>query len=424
MAGGRRRSLALAAIGAFVVVLGLWNAHSYPPGQGYDAVDHIAYADTLVPGGHLPHGTGEYYTPPGYYAVAGTLDWLAREAGAGEPHRAGAAINVFFLLGTALLVYRLARELWPGRERVALGAAAFVALVPVTVKTEAMFHPETLNLLLSTLALYLATRMVVRRSFGFLPALGVGVAVGADLLTRRAGLFTLAAILLALGFVALVERRPRALAAAAVVLVVGSGMYAPWYVHVHNLKPPAHHGPQNVPPPLTASFFTGLAVPAALATPWRPHFTNRVFPMTYTEVWGDFFGAFSWTPPPPPKASDERQLQAQSALGVVPTVLAVGGWLLLLGLALVRRRDLLPLALLPGIALVGYLWYTAHDLSPDGDVIKATYIVSTAPVWALGFAYAFALLPRRAALGLGALLAVSALVDLRFLVYGSPLGFL
>ena len=79
---------------------------------------------------------------------------------------------------------------------------------------------------------------------------------------------------------------------------------------------------------------------------------------------------------------------------------------------------------MPAVALAGYLWYTSHDLSRDGDVIKATYIVATAPAWALAFAYAFARLPRRAALALGAVLVVSALVDLRFLVYGSPLGFL
>jgi hypothetical protein len=117
-------------------------------------------------------------------------------------------------------------------------------------------------------------------------------------------------------------------------------------------------------------------------------------------------------------------LQAQAALGVVPTMLAVVGWLALLGLALVRRRELLPLAFLPGIALAGYLWYTAHDLAPDGDVIKATYVLLTAPAWALAFAYALARLPRQAAVAAAALFAVSAVVDLGFLVYGGSLRFL
>ena len=105
MAGSRpARYAARPAICAFVVVLGAWNALRYPPGFGYDAAAHMAYADGLVPGGRLPHGTGEFHIPPGYYAVAGSLDWVARKLGAGEPHRAGMAVNVLFLLGTVLLV--------------------------------------------------------------------------------------------------------------------------------------------------------------------------------------------------------------------------------------------------------------------------------------------------------------------------------
>ena len=161
---GSRARLGLAAICVFTFAVGIANVVRYPPGKGYDASDHLAYADSLVPGGHFPHGIGEYYTPPGYYALAGTADWIARQLGVGEPHRAGMALNVLFLLGTVLLVWKLARELWPGRDRIAIGAAAFVALVPVTVKTEAMFHPETLSLFTCTLALWLCVRTFARSS--------------------------------------------------------------------------------------------------------------------------------------------------------------------------------------------------------------------------------------------------------------------
>ena len=74
------------------------------------------YADGLVPGWHLPHGVGEYYTPPGFYFVAGIADWVADRLGVGEPHRAALALNVLFLLGTLLLVRQIARELWPRRD--------------------------------------------------------------------------------------------------------------------------------------------------------------------------------------------------------------------------------------------------------------------------------------------------------------------
>ena len=143
-----REALLLWALLTAILALGVWNAHAYPPGNGYDAVHHMSYADGLVPGGELPNGTGEYYTPPGFYAVAGAADWLAVKAGLGEPHRAAQLVNVLLVLATAFLVYRLALLIFSGRPRIALAAAAFTAFLPVTVKAEAMFHPEPLDLAL------------------------------------------------------------------------------------------------------------------------------------------------------------------------------------------------------------------------------------------------------------------------------------
>jgi hypothetical protein len=132
----------LAAICVFVVCLGLWNAARYPTGAGFDASSHMAYADGLFPGWHLPHPSAteatEYYTPPGFYFVAGVADWLLAQTGYGDPDRAAQAVNVAYLLGTVLLVAAVARELWPGRRRIELGAASFVAFLPVVVETGAM----------------------------------------------------------------------------------------------------------------------------------------------------------------------------------------------------------------------------------------------------------------------------------------------
>jgi hypothetical protein len=423
--GVPKASAVLTAVFALLFVVCLWNARTYPPGRGYDASHHLAYADLLIHHGEFPkkiHGPTEAETPPAYYAVAGAAIWVGEKIGLGEPARLALALNVLLVAATAYLLLALADLVWPTRPwRWAL-ALAYFAFLPVVVKTAAMFHPETLDLFLSTLALFLAVR-AAQRGFEWRTAIAVGIACGLALETRRAALFAFGAIVGGFLAAAALRRDRRPAAAAAIVLVTGALLYAPWWWHLHTMKLAPEHKQPNPTPALTSSFFVP-AVPGAIATPWRPHFTNRVFSMTYAEIWGDYFCAYEWQCPPPPSKSDQRQLIAQSALGIVPTVLAVAGWLLLAWLALTRARELLPVALLPGVALAGYLWYTSHDLSRDGDVIKATYIVSTAPAWALAFACAFTRLPRRAALALGALLVVSALVDLRFLVYGSPLGFL
>jgi hypothetical protein len=69
------------------------------------------------------------------------------------------------------------------------------------------------------------------------------------------------------------------------------------------------------------------------------------------------------------------------------------------------------------------LYFTVSYPTPDGDVIKATYMLTTLPAWALAFGIATERAARsRLGLVVGALLVAAAIVSLRFGVYGSPLG--
>jgi hypothetical protein len=75
--------------------------------------------------------------------------------------------------------------------------------------------------------------------------------------------------------------------------------------------------------------------------------------------------------------------------GIVPTALALVGWLVLL-VRSVRRLEgafLLP-ALLPLAGLAGYLYFTIGWPTHDGDVLKPTYMLTTMPAWALCFGFA------------------------------------
>src|SRR3954447_2761657 len=113
-----RISPASAVFVAALAAIALANALAYPPGAGYDASAHISYADELVDDHHLPRRepNTEYYTPPGFYAVAGAATQLGEAIGLGEPHRAVLVVNALLLVGTALLVAALARLLFPGRR--------------------------------------------------------------------------------------------------------------------------------------------------------------------------------------------------------------------------------------------------------------------------------------------------------------------
>ncbi len=418
---------------ALVGLVAAWNAASYPSGAGYDATSHREYGDFLINNLRLPHAneTPEYYSPPLYYAIAGGVTWIGREAGMGEPHKLAQFLNVPAVIGIALLVGALARLLWPDRRWLVPAALGYVAFSPVLLRTASMYNPETIDLFVSVLCLYLTARMLVRRRFSRRAALGLGVALGAGEMVRQFSLWTLAVVVLA--FVAALrwrraERRQLA-TALAIALAACVAISTPWYVYrAANYANPIFD-PAHVDKPLLerrpASFYLDPGLPQVFTKPYRPNLVNLAGPQTYADIWGDWYGVFVWDQgtEAKPRPAINGWLSVQSVFGVVPTILAVVGWLALLARSLRRRfAERLLVALLPLAGIAGYLYFTVSYPTPDGDVLKPTYMLSTLGAWALCFGWCADRLasraPRLVAAGLG-LLAVGVLP---FVVYKGAIG--
>ena len=435
MAGRIRPERIAYGFAALAGLIVLWNSVAYPSGAGYDAASHREYADFLVQHHRLPfrNETPEYYSPPLYYALAGGVTWVGRQLGLGDPHKLGQLLNVPTVVGTVLLVVALARLLWPGRPWLAVAAAGYVALSPVLTRTASMFHPEPTDLFLAALCGYLATRMLVRRAYGIRAALALGIALGAAEMVRQFALYTLAAVVVA--WLVAVSRRPderRALLRSLGVALAACAVVAgPWYgyrtVHYANPIFDRPHSSKPLWERRPARFYMSPGVPDVFAKPYRPHLRNLAWPETYSDLWGDWYGVFSW-----PRRTEERPspagngwLVAQNLVGLVPTVLAVAGWLVLLVSGLRRRapaRVLLGLTPLAGLA--GYLYFAVAYPTPDGDVLKPAFMLSTLWAWAICFGWAaYHLAARRPRLVVGALV-VLALLDLPFVVYKGALGLL
>jgi Dolichyl-phosphate-mannose-protein mannosyltransferase len=422
----RRVTLGLAGLAGLIT---LWNTAAYPPGAGYDAASHKEYADFLIQHLRLPvrNETPEYYSPPLYYGLAGGVTWIGRQLGFGEPHKLGQLLNVPLVIGSVLLVAALARLLWPERRWLAPGAAAFLGLSPVLVRTAAMFHPEPADLFASALCAYLAARMLVLRSYRWRTAIGLGVALGAAQMVRQFELYTLAVVVLA-WFVALWRRteergallRSGLVALAACVVVAG-----PWYGYRAANYSNALFDRPHVSKPLferrPARFYVDLAPGGVFTHPYRPHLKNLAWPETYSDIWGDWYGVFDWSLEQQGKPSPAHVdwLVAQNAIGIVPTAVAIVGWLALLVSGLRRRSPLeLLVALMPLAALAGYFYFAIAYPTPDGDVLKPTFMLAALWAWALCFAWGAYRLPRRL---VGVLVAL-AVLDLPFLVYDGSGG--
>jgi hypothetical protein len=267
------------------------------------------------------------------------------------------------------------------------------------MKSAAMFHPEPLSMLLSTAALVLAARMLVRSDYRLPLALGLGLALGLAQLVRAWTLWTLGVVVLVLAVAAVtrpLERR-RLVGALAVVVGVAILVAAPWYVHqvrrydsaLFGQPHPAEHVWSRRP----IGFFVGAGLPEVITAPYRPSYRTRFAPLAYTEAWGDYFGVWRWLPDRgAPTAGTRRELVTMSIVGLPLTLVAVAGWLALLGLAVRhpgRSGERQLVALLPLAALAGVLYFGTAYPTPDGDTVKGSFMLTAAPAWAACFGFAF-----------------------------------
>jgi hypothetical protein len=324
----------------------------------------------------------------------------------------------------------LARLVAPDRPGVWAASLLFFAFLPVVAKTEAMFHPETLNMLLSAVALLLTTKILLHRKLGLGLAVGLTVALTAGLLVRFSTLFTILAVAISLGVVLVlphvrnIHRSRRFGVALAIAAVVIAGAVEVYRRHVIPSTPDLgraiSHPFSGESPVSNRSNFFRLSGDV-FTKPFRSNYVNEALPITYTEIWGDWVGALSWSgndPAPSPAAL--KVMKDQSWIGVLPTLLAIGGWLLLAWRSLRRRPALTALSLMPLAAVGGYLYRSYLYLTTDGDLFKASYVLTTAPVWALGFGVAYGALGRfplvRACLAI--CMIVFAILELRFMLYG------
>jgi hypothetical protein len=417
-------------VGIFAVIAAR-NAFDYPWFGGFDAAEHIEYARGLADRGELPTG-GASYTPPGFYVLAAAALEVGDVLGVDDPERGVQLLNAALGVGTMLLLLALTRLLFPGRPVVRWTALAFFVGCPIVLRTVAMFHPQPLALFLSTLALTLTARMIVQRRYGLWEWLLLAATLGALQLVRSVGLWTVAVVLLTLVATAAAEPSQRRAirnglgicAAAALLLAL------PWYIHLQSTTGSAVFGRPSPQVPLSerwpAAFYVSPGLPKVISEPHRGALPQRFLPILYADTWGDYFGIWSWNAPRPELTPGvNRRLVVQSIVGLPLTAFALAGWFALLGLAIARRRDApgrLVVVLMPLVALAGSLYYAVQHPSTDGDTVKAMFLLTAVPAWAISFGFAADTLlvrSRRMAVPVLVVFALCAFVALRFATYAS-----
>jgi hypothetical protein len=443
--------LSVLFVGAMAVAVA-HNAFTYPSVSGFDAGADIPYAKTLVEDWRIPTArNNNYYTPPGFFLLAGAAIKLGEQLGVDDPPQMGQLMNGILTIATAILLAILCSIVFPRRPWLRCAALGLFISLPVVLKTASMFHPQPLVAFLATLALVLAARMLSARRYRLSAAVVLGLVVGAGQLVRSAGLWTFGVICLALLAAAVAERAERraALRALVVVGVVGVLVALPWYVYLQTrysnpifgrtsapsttavatglvpgrsaLPAPFRLFAAATPPSHKLWFYVDPGLPEVITAPHRAGIAVAFWPILYTDTWGDYFGYWKWGSIQKPLTEPiENRLTLQSVVGVLPTFLAGSGWLALTGLSIARLRsrpELFLIALMPFVAVAATLYYAHAYATVDGDTVKALFVLPAVPAFAICFGFAVETLGRRSrwlAVVLGASLSVCLVVSFAF----------
>jgi hypothetical protein len=410
-----------ALLGGYAALLG-WDVFHYDWLLGFDAEGNWRYEEVLRQHHRLPTpaDTHVWHTPPLFFAVAALID---SERGV-QVFDAAASLVVVVLAGL------IARELFPRSRAIQAGALGFAALAPVLTRTAIMYHPEPLATALATAGIFVVVRAITRGTLGVWTGACAGLLFGLATLTRTWALALVGASCLALLLHARWRRERATLLACAALVGVTAVISAPWFVHQARTygNPLAFNRPAPDEPFFSrrpASFYTSLDVEEVFSRPYAPHFLNHLWPVIYSDWWGDYWRFFEVprelvsTPPDLP-AKYEAPRVRQSYVGIVPSLLAAFGFCALLVRGL-RRRESALLAVLGAVLFLGlqFLLFQIAYPHADGDTIKAAYLLNAVAPTAVCAAWALACLRRAgrlATIAVFLLLAYLALLDVFFLV--------
>ncbi len=443
-------ALTTVLIAAFSVIV-VYNAFHYPSVSGYDAEEHIAYARTLVTEWRIPTELRNYYTPPGFFLLAGPLVELGGTLGLSDVADLGQVLDGVITAGTAVLLAGLCAIVFPGRAWLRFGAVAFFVCCPIVLKTATMFHPEPLLAFLATLGLVLCARMLQEHRYSLGAAAALGVVVGAGQLVRSAGIWTLGVVCLALLVTAIARAEDRRVVLRTLIVVGALGILLPlpWYLYLGSRYGDPIFGrgktstgapttqdltrqlaavPSPAPPETDVAdpsqrlwFYVDPGLPNVITAPYRGALKQGFWPLLYSDAWGDYFGVWKWGSIQKPISKPiENRLTVQAVAGIGPTFLAAAGFFALAALALARLRSRPELVLVPLMsfaAVAGTIYYAHSHPSVDGDTVKALFLLPAAPTLAIGFGFAAEMLGRRSRLlgaVVGVVVAVSLLLSLAF----------
>jgi hypothetical protein len=267
--------------------------------QAPDEPAHWGYVRALAVGHKLPlkndtiYKTYEWHQPPLYYLL---LDPFY-SAG----YLAGRCISLLIGLAGLIFLFYAARLFFPDEPERAVCALAFAALLPMRMAVYSSIGNDCLNELCFTLFLLICF-VSLQNGFTIQRAIGLGIIMGASLLTKATGMLLFPLFLLFLYYLYRENEAPSTTVRCALVSIcLAALLTAPWFIRnlglYHELTP-IHAFQQEFAGTMKASDWMGKTAKVDLWTGSLEHASPMNFTgyLALTANWT--FRTFwaSWTP--------------------------------------------------------------------------------------------------------------------------------
>ena len=393
----------------------VYNIINYDQIFGYDAEAHQAYINYISM--YLPRSlelptvdmTREFFSPPIPYLFPAVVGVLCRNlTTSSDFFNTCIPIYSFYtqifqaliLLFVIYIYIKVFKRLYVKSSTISLNILLTVSLLTVNYKTFAMIRGEPYILLFnSLLLLHLLNIFEKNYELKIWDYLKFGVLLGLIALSRQWGILLFPGLGFLILFIQSKKERDSykklVLTSFLIGLLTCGWFYGNLYITSGSITA-FNDTPESFSFSNQNSDFYNPFNPESIkvfSEPIRPNFSNQLLPILYSDLWGDYWGYFSFT-----SRSFEQGRNQESIgdyLGKVNILSLIPTFLMILGLSHYKKAfsnknksslDLINIYLFFSIfiSLIGYLWFLIkYPGSSSGDTIKSTYMIQVFHAMAL-----------------------------------------
>ena len=384
----------------------IYNLLHYDPIQGYDGDAHHAYVQNFLnlytpgrlnqPSSNL---TYEFFSPPFPYLFPAFVNEICKSYFSFENiyetcQKIYGFLNIIFqsFMYLALLyMYMKIVKLFKGTDKkIYLSVLLVLGLFTANYRTIAMIRAETYILLLNSFLLY-RFLLLLKKSFVYnkLDIFYFGFIIGLLALSRQWAFLLFPAYFLLYFFIKK-EHRLKYFKFLTYTFLIGFLISSWFYINLFveygsftkfNQEPiPFRFNNQ----PLSFYLPIGNEVSMVFTKPIRPYFKNQFLPILYSDLWGDYWGYFTFTSRNLEFGRNQMiigdYLARVNILSIFPTIMLIIGFKNSFTSRKVKEKIFtdyfnLYLVMATLVTIFGYLWFLISFPQAEGDTNKATYII-------------------------------------------------